>query len=86
MASRVRLRASFGHGPKLCDEQFSLNASSQLDRIDELINSFLHTGEQVCLTLSFMSERNAPAASLISYTATQEATKQDAYLLLIFTG
>ena len=66
---------------KFSDEQFTLNASSQLDRVDELINSFLSTGEQVSLALSSMPERNAPMGSLTDYSKTREATKLDVAML-----
>jgi len=59
---------------RFSDEQFSLNAQSQLDRVDELINSFLKTGEQVSIALSTMSERNLPLGSLTNYTQTKERT------------
>ena len=62
---------------RFSDEQFSLNAQSQLDRVDELINSFLKTGEQVSIALSTMSERNLPLGSLTNYTQTKERTALD---------
>ncbi|CAK7056022.1 MAG: Methyl-accepting chemotaxis protein PctC [Desulfovibrio sp.] len=62
---------------KFSKEQFSLNAEAQLDRVDELINSFLRTGEQVSIALSTMPEMKLPAGSLTDYTQTQDATKLD---------
>ena len=58
-------------------EQFTLNAESQLNRIEELIDSFLRTGEQVSIALSTAPEMNLPLGALTDYSKTREATKLD---------
>ena len=62
---------------RFTDEQFSLSANAQLDRVDDLINSFLKTGEQVSLALSEAPEAKLPPGSLTDYTKTKDATKLD---------
>ena len=62
---------------RFTDEQFSLNAEAQLDRVDDLINSFLKTGEQVSVALSTAPEMKIPPGSLTDYTRTAEATALD---------
>ena len=62
---------------RLADDQFSTNAEAQLDRVEELINSFLRTGEQVALALSKSPEANLPPGSLTDYTRTTDSTKLD---------
>ncbi len=62
---------------RLADEQFASNASAQIDRVEELINSFLRTGEQVASALSKTPEANLPPGSLTDYTKTTDSTKMD---------
>jgi methyl-accepting chemotaxis protein len=56
------------------DEQFLLNAKSQLERVEEFVASFLRIGAQVSTVMSRMPECDLPLGALTDYTQTKERT------------
>ena len=62
---------------RFADEQFMLNAGAQLDRVEELVDSFLQVGGQVAVALSKTPEIMEANGHLSNYTETQEATTPD---------
>ena len=62
---------------RFSDEQFASNAASQLDRVEELVSSFLRSGEQVAKALAGMPEGKQAKGTLTNYTATTENTQMD---------
>ena len=62
---------------KYAEVQFVSNSQAQLDRVEELITSFVHTGEQVAKSLAEVPEGKKAAGALTNYTGSTEATAMD---------